>query len=296
MINTTLQRTTSNNTHFQNENLDVHLFVELNCPLNINSFLNNGGDINLRNSNGDTLLHTAVEYDNINIAELFLENPNIDREALNEQGETALFYVKSEAMLDLLISYYFDTEVENQNGYFPIHLAASNDCSEVLVALISRYKVSANQKTRDGVTPLHLAAEKNHYATVDLLLQFGADVDAQTESGFTPLHFAARAGHRDIRTADLLLGRYGNARYNIKTKEGKTALDLALENIRENRLSNREHPINEVGTCILLLQRFNVAKLKKVTSVISFSKGGGARTKRQGSPLVPLNQKKRRTT
>ncbi|GAB5411832.1 MAG: hypothetical protein ChlgKO_09460 [Chlamydiales bacterium] len=296
MINTISQTTTSNNTLFLNENLDIHLFVERNCPLNIHYFLNNGGDINLKNSSGDTLLHTAVKHDNINIAELFLENPNINLDALNEKGETALFHVKSEAMLDLLISHCFDTEVENQNGYFPIHLAASNDYSEVLVALINRYNVSANQKTRDGVTPLHLAAEKNHYATVDLLLQFGADVNAQTHDGLTPLHFAARAGHRDIRTADLLLGRYGNARYNIKTKEGKTALDLALENIRENRLSNREHPINEVGTCILLFQRFNVAKLKKVTSSISFCKSGVVRKKRQGSPLVPLNQKKRRTT
>lgn len=270
----------------------LHFLVEFNCIETLSLSLASGGDVNQKNSNGDTLLHTAVQHDNIDIAKILLKNPNIDLDALNQNRETALFSVKSEEMLDLLIYNSFDPEVENHNGYFPIHLAASNDRSNIVDALISRYRVSPNKKTREGTTPLHLAAEQNNSTTVDILLQLGADVNSQTLEGLTPLHFAARAGHKNIRTADLLLGRYGNARYNIKTKEGKTALDLTLENIRENKLNNREHPVNEVGTCILLVQRFSVAKLKKVTSVISFSKGAGARTKRQGSPLVPLNQKK----
>lgn len=276
------------------EQFDAHHLIELGNIEDLNFFLKMGGDVNQRDDHGNTLLHTAVDQDNDSIADLLLEHPDIDTDALNDNGETALFSVQSEKMLDILMFNCFDQEVKNENGYFPIHLAAFHARDEVVVALIKHYRVNPSQSTSDGITPMHLAAQQNHYELVDILLQLGGKVDAQTSTGHTPLHFAARAGHTNMRTASKLLGHHGNARYNLTTIEGKTALDLALETARENRGNSREHLISEVGTCILFYQQKNAAKIRRITSSISFPKTTGIRVKRPGSPLVPEESKKRK--
>ena len=63
-----------------------------------------------------------------------------------------------------------------------------------------------------------------------MLIEKGAPLDVQDEMGWTALHNAAGCGdHPEI--VSLLIGAGANR--NLKTKLGKTALDLAVENEHE---------------------------------------------------------------
>ena len=75
------------------------------------------------------------------------------------------------------------------------------------------------------VTPLHEACGQGHTATVQLLLEAGADVNARHRRGHTPLHWACEQRHPDV--ARLLLD--AGADVNARDEAGRTPLDLAMQ-------------------------------------------------------------------
>jgi cytohesin len=114
----------------------------------------------------------------------------------------------------------------------PIHDAARDgDLAGVQELLDAGADVNA--KDNDGWTPLHIAASKNHREIVELLIAKGADVNAAGESssvfiwqgGFTPLHYAAVNGHKEI--VELLISK--GADVNAKADNGLTPRDWAIK-------------------------------------------------------------------
>jgi ankyrin repeat protein len=82
------------------------------------------------------------------------------------------------------------------------------------------------QARTDGKTPLFIAVEKEHPATVALLLDNGADVtQARTDDGATALHIAVSQGHREIVTSLLEHG----ADKSAKDTAGQRPVDLARQ-------------------------------------------------------------------
>ena len=60
---------------------------------------------------------------------------------------------------------------------------------------------------------------------VKMLLDLGADPNLREQGGFTPLHVAAQ--NDDVETIRFLL--LGGADLTLKSEDGKTALDLAMD-------------------------------------------------------------------
>ena len=79
-----------------------------------------------------------------------------------------------------------------------------------------------------GATPLALAAWKGDPATVELLLDFHADINARNDNGETPLCIAAYNGH--VEVVRLLLAR--GARIDVPDNDGLLPLTRAMQ--REN--------------------------------------------------------------
>ena len=77
-----------------------------------------------------------------------------------------------------------------------------------------------------GSTPLRQAAVLGLTETVQLLLDWGADIEAKDDNGETPLHMAALRDRTEM--VQLLLGR--GAYVNALTNNNKTPLDLAEKN------------------------------------------------------------------
>ena len=83
--------------------------------------------------------------------------------------------------------------------------------------------VSVNTKDRDEWTALLWASKNGHTATVDLLLNRGADIHAKNKNEFTALHWAAWNGH--TATVELLLNC--GADIHARNNDGETALHRA---------------------------------------------------------------------
>jgi ankyrin repeat protein len=75
----------------------------------------------------------------------------------------------------------------------------------------------------DGASPLISASTAGSLATVELLVQRGADLNIQTNDGTTALHIAALMGHDQVVATLQLAG----ADSSIKNSYGSTAYDNA---------------------------------------------------------------------
>ena len=89
-----------------------------------------GANVNQADRNGDTLLHLAVNFNDINLVQTLLNNPKTDVNAQNNSGETAL------------------------------HVAAYNDHEDVTIALLSHATVKTDIKDKEGNTAAEILEVK----------------------------------------------------------------------------------------------------------------------------------------
>ena len=112
----------------------------------------------------------------------------------------------------------------SQDGYAPLHLAASFGHVEIAALLIGRgAEIDVPAANPMKVTPLHSAVAGRRFEVAKLLVESGAEVDARREGGGTPLHSAAQNG--DAPLVELLLEH--GADPLAENDEGRSPLDLA---------------------------------------------------------------------
>jgi hypothetical protein len=136
----------------------------------IKSIISKGADVNAKDRQGWTSLHTALWYGN------------------NE-------------MVELLISEGADVNARDDSGNTPLHFAAMKGNSDAANLLIEK-GANINAKTNAEQTPLMFAADYGHKEIVELLISKGADVNAQARND-NALSLARRKNYIEI--ADLLL-------------------------------------------------------------------------------------------
>lgn len=92
------------------------------------------------------------------------------------------------------------------------------------VGLLLKAGADPNIHNDRGQTPLHCA---NGYNSIASLLKAGANPNQQDNQGKTPLHYAAKIG-LDKKSMNLFLE--SRAKLDILDKQGKTPLDIAIDN------------------------------------------------------------------
>jgi uncharacterized protein len=112
------------------------------------------------------------------------------------------------------------------DGFTPLGLAIFFGHQEVARQLVAA-GADVNRASRNAihVAPLHSAVESGSMELLNLLLEHGARPDAVEFLEATPLHSAAARGSREM--VERLLAAGADPRR--KTKEGKTAADLARQ-------------------------------------------------------------------
>ena len=183
------------------------------------------------------------------------------------RGDTALMMaVKNEHIGEVktLISVGANIEMSNRYGHTALTSAVGGP-SEITRMLLAMGASVSIRKT-DGSTPLHLAARMESAQIVGMILDRGADVEARNKLGYTPLHLAVLRGCAEVVGTSIEEKRAADSRYdaektpshrstsyvredmsgvctsvvgllveaganvNAPDKDGRTPLDISLEN------------------------------------------------------------------
>lgn len=127
-----------------------------------------GGNINVRDAQGNTLLHWAIRHD------------------------------RTDAVKFLLKDMKANTHARNDSGITPLHCAACGEF-QILQIIVGNLSGGIDVRNDTGATPLCWAAGSNfNEAKVKLLLKNGANPTIADNNGWTVLHYAARSGSYEL--------------------------------------------------------------------------------------------------
>jgi serine/threonine protein kinase len=161
---------------------DLCSAIEKNDLIPLHEYLNHGGSVNANVTIYDnnfkglrhgSLLHCAIEHDQIDIAKNLLErgaNPN----ELNDQGSTPLHQVVNKYRH---VQEHAGDKSADLN--FLLHKAPTFKCPEKKISkflnLLVEYRANLNTKNSHGESPLLLAVKTHNAQAVSDLLHLGAD-------------------------------------------------------------------------------------------------------------------------
>ncbi len=157
----------------------LHDFARTGDKENFIKTLKLGAKVNEKDTDGNTPLHIAVYYDNLEIVDLLLH--------------------MSASMG------YLDKE-----GYSPLHLSIKKEHLEISFLLLER-GASPNTKNNESQTPLHTAVLQNNIELVKKLLTHGAFIKIKDKTLHTALDYAQLQKNTEI--IDILLGAGASKKY-----------------------------------------------------------------------------------
>jgi ankyrin repeat protein len=170
--------------------------------------IDHGADVNQGETwVGETPLHTAAWQNRPEVARILLEHgadPNATSEFLRG-GDTPLHYAAgagSPDIIPVLLQGGANPDAQTATGWTPLIRAIRRLESDTLVqVLVALLEGGANPDVQDenGNTALHHAVQVRQVETVQLLIEFGADVNLQNNAGRTALDLVV-----DDEIADIL--------------------------------------------------------------------------------------------
>ncbi len=159
----------------------------------------------------------AAKNGDLEKLESLLESGNLDVDAANEYGITALFHAAKEGHYEI-VKFLIDNGAEvglgDRSETNALMNAARNGHYEIVKFLL-KSGAEVNFASKDNMTALAYAIENGHSAVVKLLLENGANVDSVSSTyGF---HKAAVAGQHEIVRLLLDHGTEVDVIYDEKT-------------------------------------------------------------------------------
>lgn len=113
-------------------------------------------------------------------------------------------------------------------GFVPDFRMEIADKVAIVQAILERM-ADSNIKNNEGKTPLHLAAMYGNTQVAKALLKHGADVNIQDAKGNTPAHYATQKNHQDITS--LLIEK--GADLHLTNNEGREVIKMATGSNRD---------------------------------------------------------------
>ncbi|MCF0242832.1 MAG: ankyrin repeat domain-containing protein, partial [Treponema sp.] len=189
-------------------------------------------DLNFRDSKGATSLMLSVKDGNDWKIKALIKS-GADINAKDKDGWTALMYAvryqSNLSILNLLLDAKPDIKTENNYGLSALVIASNySDNPEIIKKLLSYYSPSDKevQKAFIQLISTPKLSEYSLVAKMRVFLDFGLPVNAYYQ-GKTPLMYVCKFSS-STKAVKLLLDN--NAITSIRSTEGKTAFDYAIEN------------------------------------------------------------------
>jgi hypothetical protein len=187
----------------------------------VRRLLENGANIEAKDSGGMTPLYIASINGHANIVKLLLEKGT-------------------------------NIEAKEEGGNTPLHLACKYGHANI-VKMLLRAGTSIEAKSKSGETSLHLACEKGHEAIVKVLLAKGADPSVPNDKGKTPLQVAQqRYKHDCVQAIESFLQRQHEAKQQLKQQQA-----AATRKSRDPELYKQQHDMEQTQIEVELVSRPN---------------------------------------
>ncbi|XP_052862143.1 E3 ubiquitin-protein ligase mind-bomb isoform X2 [Anopheles cruzii] len=159
-------------------------------------------------------------------------------------GHTALQAASQNGHLEViqvLLCYHADVEIEDKDGDRAVHHAAFGD-EPAVMGLLAKAGADLNARNKRRQTALHIAVNKGHFNVVKTLLELSCHPSLQDSEGDTPLHDAISKEHDNMLSllldycADITLTNNNgfNALHHAALKGNPSAMKILLT--KTNRL------------------------------------------------------------
>ena len=159
----------------------------------IRSLLDRGVDPNSRDPKGQPALAVAIRRESPRAFAALLARSDVDVNALNPAGESALMLAAIAGDLDACRQLLERGALVRKPGWAPIHYAASGPETRIVRLLLDR-GAEIDAEAPNGTTALMLAAQAGPETTVEFLLARGADTRRRNQRGLQAIDFAEQAG------------------------------------------------------------------------------------------------------
>lgn len=194
--------------------------------MELKQMVEKGADWKMRNKNGKSVLHLAVEGGNWEAFKYFVSigaNVNIT----NKSAKMPVHFLSLTKnyftdMLNLLLEYGVDINAKSECGNTPILEAALHGRSNMELDQMVRYGADWKICNNYGNTVLHLAVEGGNYEGFIYFLSMGANVNVANIYGEMPVHFLGLT-NQNFDKMLVLLREYG-ADINAQSECGNTPL------------------------------------------------------------------------
>jgi cytohesin len=202
--------------------------IKNNSALGLEAARNLEIDFTSKNSQGDTLVHAAVNLDKPEML-VRLDQQGVDLNALNDKQEPSLITAYKENKLipfKTLVKLKANLDLKDSDGKTALHHAIEGDRFEELDTLI-KAGADVNLKDPDGRTPAMLAINlKRNNALSFLMDSKRVNINEKDAKGENALMKAAASGNSSMFTKLSMKA----ADPMITNNEGKNSLDIAIEN------------------------------------------------------------------
>jgi ankyrin repeat protein len=222
--------------------------------MNIQYLLDNGADYSLMDEAGDTAVHIACRYARGSLLEMFMKK-GADINYRNKQGETLLHTVMKSAdwqcdnFAKVLLSKGADVTIKDISGKTPADVAINNERRSILTAMKATDNADKNE------TSLHWAITNNNINLVkNLVEKKGARIHArnyeQYQDQVSALHVATKRTDIDIAILKYLVEQPGTD-INIRDMHDDTPLHYAMHTLEKVKLLVEKgadvNAVNEFG-------------------------------------------------
>lgn len=184
----------------------VQLFLDAGFGIESNSLNQNHREIKYE---GDTPLHCAVRYGNINIVQLLLKyNADINSFDLNKR--TPLSYAIEFKHIDImhfLVNRGADINLIDAYTRMPLHFAIKS-VNFGLIQFVIDTELNNNPVSKPKYMPILYAIESGNIDVIQFLIDRGADISSIDIKNRTPLSYAVQS--RNLKLAHFLVDRGAN--------------------------------------------------------------------------------------
>ena len=139
----------------------------------ISLLLANGADTKLANSDGNTVLHYAAMYGDVNTVNVLLEADSSLASVENNEGITPIYYAiivsDNDILSSIITNGQIDVNKKDSLGYTPLHYAANYGNMEAVVLLVEEFNADKTIVNDDNFTASDIAANNSYYTIVEYL-------------------------------------------------------------------------------------------------------------------------------